>query len=93
MTFEEPWRSNLFEVFQMSCILIFGFELKAPFILHATALSEVLLVTMKRGERQEEGGGMGRIDLRSLEGPLCSEKSFVNLDNSLNFFYYLVGQL
>lgn len=75
MTFEEPWRSNLFEVFQMSCILIFGFELKAPFILHATALSEVLLVTMKWGERQVERGGMRRIDLRSLEGPLCSEKA------------------
>lgn len=26
MSFEEPWRSNSFEVFQMSRILIFGFE-------------------------------------------------------------------
>lgn len=26
MSFEEPWRFNSFEVFQMSRILIFGFE-------------------------------------------------------------------
>lgn len=30
---------------------------------------------MKQGERLEEGGGMRRIDLRSLEGLLCSEKA------------------
>lgn len=31
MKFEQPWRSNLFEVFQMSRVLIFGFGIKGAF--------------------------------------------------------------
>lgn len=32
-------------------------------------------MTMKRGARLKEGGGMRRIDLRSLEGLLGSEEA------------------
>lgn len=59
MSFEEPWRSNSFEVFQMSHSLIFGFAYKVPFSLGATELSEIFSNKKNR---------MRRINLCPMEG-------------------------
>lgn len=48
-------------------------------------------MTMKRGERLKEGGGMRRIDLRSLEGLLGSEEALRTQRILLIFFSLSCG--